>query len=87
MHEKTDLESKYFNYAPMFKMFILFSVLGLASSVIVAVVDYFKGEKVLWDENKNILKVPRYSFALVDMRDREQFILGSKSKRNIRIPN
>ena len=78
--EGTNPEIQKYDYDPVFKTLITLAVIGFISGLLIALMDYFKGGKTLWDENEVKIQIPRYSFAIVDAVDREQFILGSGSK-------
>lgn len=62
--------SKY-DYIPVFKTLITMAVIGFISGALIMIVDYFKGGKTLWSENEVKVQIPRYSFAIVDVDDRE----------------
>jgi len=61
---------KKYDYIPVFKTLITMSVVGLIAATLIMLIDYFKGGKTLWDENEVMVKIPRYSFAIVDLDDR-----------------
>jgi hypothetical protein len=50
--ESKNPDNHFYDYKPMFKTLIILAVIGLISSIVILLVDYFKGGKTLWNEKE-----------------------------------